>query len=47
MSILYILAIIVLICIVAGLWYGVRTHKTVAELRAKLDAEVAKIKAKL
>jgi hypothetical protein len=49
MNILVLLLIIALILLVALLWYGLRTHKTVAQLEAKInttvDAKVAAMKA--
>lgn len=41
MNILVVLFILVLLALVALLWYGVRTHKTVTELKAKVAAGVA------
>ena len=40
MNILVILLIVALILLVALLWYGIRTHKTPAELEAKINASV-------
>lgn len=41
---LTVIGIAVLVALVALLWYGVRTHKTVAELKAKIAAGVADAK---
>lgn len=47
MNTLLVLIVLVLIALVALLWYGVRTHKTVAELQAKAQAEADALKQKV
>lgn len=49
MNILVVLLILALLALVALLWYGIRTHKTVTQLEAKvndsIDAKIAAMKA--
>jgi hypothetical protein len=33
----------ILIALIAVLWYGIRTHKTVKDLKAKLEADGTKV----
>lgn len=40
MNILVLLIILLLLCVIALLWYGVRTHKSVDELKAKVQDHI-------
>lgn len=44
---MYVALVVLLVAVIALLWYGVRTHKTRAELEAKVKAQADELAQKV